>query len=185
MDDIDEALAAHEESLRLEPDSYDVRDNFGVTSWSWADMRLQLSISSAPLSFLKQTIRSGFRCPSYRALGQHDECISAARRKLERIEREISLRPDNAYAMVHGAVALAYLGERERAKEWASRAFTIEPDDPIDHYNLACALAQLDETDQALDLLEFCFRKAPPEHLAWIERDPDLVPLTIIRATRP
>jgi adenylate cyclase len=50
------------------------------------------------------------------------EAASADRRALERIEREITLRPDNANAMMRGAVTLAYLGEGERAKEWASRA---------------------------------------------------------------
>src|SRR5262249_41747118 len=119
----------------------------------------------------------GFVAQCHRAVGQHDESMSAARRKLERIEKEITVRPDNAYALVHGAVGLAYLGERERAKEWASRAFTIEPDDPIDHYNLACALAQLRETDEALNLLESCVPKTSPEMLSWIKSDLDLIPL--------
>ena len=47
----------------------------------------------------------------------------------------------------------------------------------VDHFNLACAFAQMGEPDQALDLLETCVRRAPPKHLAWIKRDPDLVPL--------
>jgi adenylate cyclase len=33
------------------------------------------------------------------------------------------------------------------------------------------------ETDQALDLLESYFRKAPPDHLASITQDSDLLPL--------
>jgi adenylate cyclase len=72
---------------------------------------------------------------------------------------------------------LAYLGEKERAKEWASRALTIEPDDPVAFYNVACAFAQMDEPDHALDLLESYVRNAPPRHLALIKRDPDLMPL--------
>ena len=47
---------------------------------------------------------------SYKALGRHDECKSAARRALERIEREIALRLDNAHVLVSGCNALAYLG---------------------------------------------------------------------------
>jgi hypothetical protein len=35
----------------------------------------------------------------------------------------------------------------------------------------------MDEPDQALDLLESCLRKAPPDDLAWITQDPDMVPL--------
>ena len=61
--------------------------------------------------------------------------------------------------------------------EWASRALIIEPDDAMDRFNLACAFAQMDEPDQALDLLESCLRKAPPDDLAWITQDPDMLPL--------
>jgi adenylate cyclase len=81
---------------------------------------------------------------------------------LERVEREIALHPDNTRAMALGAIALAYLGEKERAKEWASRALTIEPDDEVDHYNIVCSFAQMGEPDQALDVLEPSLRRAPP-----------------------
>jgi adenylate cyclase len=52
----------------------------------------------------------------------------------------------------------------------------IEPDDALDRYNLACAFAQIDQPDQALDLLESYFRKAP-SRLAWVTQDSDLLPL--------
>ena len=58
--------------------------------------------------------------------------------------------------------------------EWASRALIIEPDDAMDRFNLACAFAQMD-ADQALDLLESCLRKAPPDDLAWITQDPEML----------
>ena len=61
--------------------------------------------------------------------------------------------------------------------EWASRALIIELDDAMDSFNLACAFAEMDELDQALDLLESCLRKAPPDDLAWITQDPDLLSL--------
>jgi adenylate cyclase len=90
---------------------------------------------------------------------------------------DVALRPDNSGALVHGAIALAYLGERERAKQWASRAQAIEPDDLMDHYNLACALVQMDEVEQALDVLEFCIPKLRPEMVTWVKKDADLAPL--------
>jgi adenylate cyclase len=157
----DEALAAHEESLRLEPDSFEVRHLFGVTC-------MKLGRDEAAIEHFEraaQLVETDYIALSlvaecYKALGRHDEFNSAARRTLERIEREIALRPDNATAIVWGSGALAYLGEKERAKEWASRALIIEPDDAMNRYNLACAFAQMDEPDQALDLLESYFRKA-------------------------
>jgi len=174
----DEALAAHEESLRLEPDSFDVQFHFGLTC-------MKFGRHEAAIEHLERAAQlpedDGWAlilaATSYRALGRHDEFKPAARRALERIEREIALRLDNSNALVSGCIALAYLGEKERAMEWASRALIIEPDDALDRFNLAGAFALMDEPDQALDLLESCLRKAPPDDLAWITQDPDMLPL--------
>jgi adenylate cyclase len=173
-----EALAAHEESLRLEPDSFDVQFHFGLTCMKFGrhEAAIEHLERAAQLnednSWALNIVGS-----SYRALGRHDEFKSAARRTLERVEREIAVRLDNAHVLVSGCCVLADLGEKERAMEWASRALIIEPDDAMDRFNLACAFAQMDEPDQALDLLESCLRKAPPYDLAWNTQDPDLLSL--------
>src|SRR5262245_34030598 len=174
----DEALAAHEVSLRLEPDSFDVRFHFGVTSKNLGRGEVAIEHFERAAQLLETdyyALIGASQC--YKALGRHDEFKSAARRALERIEREVALRPDNADAIVAGSSALTYLGEKERAMEWASRGLIIEPDDALDRYNLACNFAQMDESDQALDLLESFLRKAPPDDLAWITQDSDLLPL--------
>jgi adenylate cyclase len=178
MGRFDEALAAQEESLRLEPDSFEVRVNVGVTCLYLG--RYEDAIEHSERA--AQLFEADYWAPCiaadcYRFLGRHDELSAAARRILERVEREIALHPDNARAMAIGAIALAYLGEKARAKEWAARALTIEPDDVMDHHNIACAFAQMGELDQAIDLLETCVRGAPPKHLTWITREPDLMPL--------
>jgi adenylate cyclase len=174
----DEALAAHEESLHLEPDSFEVRHNFGLTCLylgRYEDTIQHCERAAQLLETDYWSLCAAADC--YRLVGRHDELSAAARRALERVEREIALHPDNARALALGAIMLAYLGEKERAKEWASRALTIEPDDVMDHYNIACAFAQMGEPDQALDLLETCLRRAPPKHLGIMRRDPDLMPL--------
>ena len=172
----DEALVAHEESLRREPDSFDVRDNFGRTCMLLG--RHETAI--AHYERAAQLVEADYTCLSlaagcYHTLGQQAERRSAAGRAIERMEREIVLRPDNAHALSLGASDLAYLGENERAKEWASRALIIEPDE--NHYNLACAMAQINETDQALDLLEAYVGKMPAVRINRIKQDPDLIPL--------
>jgi adenylate cyclase len=112
------------------------------------------------------------------ALDRHEECASTTRRAMARIEREIALRPDNQDALAHGAGSLGYLGEMERAKEWAMRALVIEPDDNMQgNFNLACALALVDEPEQALNQLEKYAERMPPQRLDWIKRDPDLASL--------
>jgi adenylate cyclase len=174
----EEALAAHAASLRLEPDSYYVRINFGSTC-------LQLGRHEEAIEHYEraaQLVENDFLSlntvqMSYEALGRHEELMSASHRSLERIEREVAAHPDNAMALACGAIELATQGEKSRAKQWASRALTLEPDDPGVHYNLAAALARMNETDQALDVLEACVPKMSPEHINWIKKDPDLVPL--------
>jgi adenylate cyclase len=174
----DEALAAHEESLGLEPDSYNVRYHFGMTCFvpgrheqaiehfERAAQLLETDVSSLTLAAL-----------NYEALGRHGEAVGAMRRMLERVQKVVAVRPDNADLIIHGALALAYLGEKERAKEWVSRALTIEPDNPMDLYNLACALTRLGEHAQALDILENSTPKMAPQQVSWTKQDPDLLPL--------
>ncbi|NUS18743.1 MAG: tetratricopeptide repeat protein, partial [Mesorhizobium sp.] len=172
----DEALAAHEESLRLEPNSFEVRVNFGLTCLylgRYEDAIEHCERAAQLLEADHWALLIAADC--YRLLGRHDELGAASRRALERAETEIALHPDNARALSLGAIALAHLGEKERAEEWAVRALTIEPDDMRDHHNIACAFAQMGEPDRALDLLETCLPKA--HLLAWIKREPELMPL--------
>ena len=158
-----EAVATHEESMRLEPDSYDVRVSFALTC-----MRLGRSKEAIEhYERAAQLLEADYVClvmaaACHRELGRHEECGSVARRALARIEKEIAVRPDNAHAMTLGAIALAYLGQTERAKEWASRAMTIESEDEQSHYDLACAFALVNEVNRALDQLERYAEKMPP-----------------------
>ena len=82
------------------------------------------------------------------------EANTATRRSLERAEKIVAERPDDADALAFGAGLLAQLGEAERTKDWAERAVIIEPDDHYMHYNLACAFALLGEKNLAMDRLE-------------------------------
>jgi adenylate cyclase len=174
----DEAFAAHETSLRLEPDSFDVRYHFGLTCL--LSLRHEPAIEHFERAAqLLETDYSSLNlvAMSYEALGRHDEAAGAMGRALERIQKEIEVRPDNADLIIHGAISLAYLGEKEAAKEWISRALIIEPDNPLQLYNLACALVRSGEHEQALDILEKWTPKMSPQHITWTKRDPDLIPL--------
>ena len=72
-------------------------------------------------------------------------------------------------------LALAALGEAERAKEWAERALLLDPDNLNLRYNLACTLVvELREFDAALDLLEPAFEKLRLEAVNSAKTDPDL-----------
>jgi adenylate cyclase len=173
-----EAMVEHEEALRLDPDSHEVRFNFGRTCFQFGryDAAIEHFERAAQLS------EDGFGALSYaaqiyQALGRESEAKEAARRAVERIEREIALHPDNALALSWGVGLLVQLGDKEKAKEWTSRTLIIEPDDPTIHFNLACGLAQIGETDRALDVLELGARKASPAFINFVKYDSDLIPL--------
>lgn len=172
----DEALALHQESLRLDPNSYDGHCCFGRTCIRLGRHEEAIEHFERAAELLETDyVSPGFVAQSYRALNRHEECVAAARCVLERAEREIALRPDNAHAVVCGALALVDLAEFDRAKEWISRALIVmEPDDTLDRYNLACALAQMGEPGQALDLLESCVSSMSPEIVDWMKNDSDL-----------
>ncbi|WP_018236732.1 adenylate/guanylate cyclase domain-containing protein [Ensifer sp. BR816] len=175
----DEALALHRESLRLDPNSYDVQHGFGRTCIRLGRHAEAIEHFERAAELLETDyVSPGFVAQSYEALGRHGESISAARRALERAEREVALRPDNSHAVVCGALALAHLGEFERAKEWGMRArIVMDPDDTLDRYNLACAAARMGDSDEALALLEACIPKMTAELVEWMTNDSDLAPL--------
>jgi len=174
----DEAVVELEESVRLDPDSPDVRFDFGRCCFVFG--RYQEAIEhlerAATLSE-ERYVPLCFAAQAYRTLGRDGEAGRAARRALERIEREIALHPENALALSFGVCMFVQLGKKERAKEWISRALIVAPDDPMTHYNLACSLAQMGETDRALDLLETARKISHVAVVPRIKDDSDLAPL--------
>jgi adenylate cyclase len=113
----------------------------------------------------------------YRSLGRDEEKESAARRGIERAERELTLHPDNPRPAYLGAAALVTLGQSDRAREWVSRAMSIDPDDVLTQYNAACVYSLLGDIEPAFDLLERLLPHANHETKAWIKHDSDFDPL--------
>ena len=114
----------------------------------------------------------------YRSLGRDRDSTSAARKAIERAESELMLHPENPRAAYLGANALATLGEKDRAREWAARALAIDPDDVLIQYNVACVYSLLGDLEQAFDLLERLLPNAGYElKHGWIKNDSDLDPL--------
>lgn len=113
----------------------------------------------------------------YRRLGLVTETENWAQRGIERAERALLLHPENSSPAHRGALALAHLGERERARDWAARALAIAPDDIYAYYNIACAYSLLGDAEQALDLLEHVVPRNTREQMLWFHNDSDLDPL--------
>ena len=113
----------------------------------------------------------------YRSLGREKDAENAARRGIERAERELTLHPDNPRPAYLGAGALVTLGQNDRAREWVSRAMAIDPDDTLTQYIAACVYSLLGDIEPAFDLLERLLPQANHETKAWIKHDSDFDPL--------
>jgi adenylate cyclase len=112
---------------------------------------------------------------AHQSLGREQDRQNAARKGIERAERELTIHPEDARAAYLGANALVVLGETDRAREWASRALAIDPDDVLIQYNVACVHSLLGDTEQAFDLLERLLPNAGHElRRGWIKHDSDL-----------
>jgi adenylate cyclase len=114
---------------------------------------------------------------TYRSLGRDQEKDSAARRGIERAEREVILHPEDPRPAYLGIAALIEMGENDRAREWIARALVIGSEDPLTQYNVACGYTKLGETEQALDLLERMLPNVGEEIRMWIKHDSDFAGL--------
>ncbi len=110
-------------------------------------------------------------------LDRKSDVRATALEALARCERQLAVKPESALAAYTGALALANLGERERALEWARRALAIEPDDHMTLYNVACVYSELRLLDEAVELLERAMPGASAHRQEWLRQDPDLAPL--------
>ena len=68
-----------------------------------------------------------------------------------------------------GAMALMYLGNRDRALRWAEKSLAIDPLDPAIRYNMGCFYARAGEIDKAFECLNDSITSR-----TWVENDPDL-----------
>ncbi|MCZ6787026.1 MAG: DUF2024 family protein [Planctomycetota bacterium] len=106
-------------------------------------------------------------------MGNKAESDEAQRQTFAIIEEHLKLHPEDGRALYFGADALATLGDKERALEWAEQALVLDQDEPQTLYNVACVFCHLDEIDKALDCLERSVQSGYAS-LEWLQNDPDL-----------
>jgi adenylate cyclase len=172
----DEAFAEIQVALGLDPESYEV--NLGAGYVSFRQRRFEDAIryyEKAAASMEADYTSAGTLYSCYAAIGDEEGVRRAARMTLARAEEAVAHDQSNGSAMGFAVVALAVLGEAERAREWIDRALLIDPDNLNMRYNFACALCiHLRDTDAALDLLGPLFATTTLTWLNHIKVDPDL-----------
>lgn len=174
----DDAMAEFEKAIELDPNSFEghyfyARACFAEGELERAAARFERAAEIKPDDYQSLCLLMQI----YRSLGREREKESAARRGIERAERELTLHPDNPRPAYLGAAALLALGQNDRAREWLERTLAIDPDDVLTQYNVACIYTQLGEIDKAFDLLERLLPHANHETKAWIKHDSDFDPL--------
>ena len=175
----EEASRQIEIALRLEPDSWEVNKEAARVSFRQGRTKEALIHFAKAASLMDTDYHdSGMMVTCSQALGDPAGVRQAAQTTLERAQRALAQDPGNGFALGYGAVALAALGDADRAKEWIGRALIIDPDNLIMRYNLACALATYAvDLDAALDLLGPYFERVSSSELKHNDVDPDLDPL--------
>jgi adenylate cyclase len=115
---------------------------------------------------------------SLAALGDADGVRRAARITLSRAERLLERNDSHGTALSSGVLALAALGEDERAREWIDRALLIDPENLTMRYNFACAMSsQLGDLDAAVELMAPVLHGMSATKLKYVLCDVDLDPL--------
>jgi adenylate cyclase len=174
----DEAMAEFEQAITLDPNSFEAhyfcaRACFAQGKFERAAGLFEHAAEIKPDDYQSVILLIQI----YRSLDRDRDKENAARRGIERAERELTLHPENPRPAYLGASALVTLGKADRAKEWLSRALAIDPDDILTQYNVACVYSLLGDVEPAFDLLERLLPHANHETKAWIKHDSDFDPL--------
>ncbi|MBA2242487.1 MAG: tetratricopeptide repeat protein [Chthoniobacterales bacterium] len=171
----DEAMAEFEQAVALNPNLFEAHYLYGRASFAQGKLDRAAGLFERAAEIKPDDYQSlCLLIQTYRSLGRESESKAAARKGIERAERELTLHPEDPRPAYLGAAALVELGERERARDWLSRALAIDPDDPMTQYNVACGYTTLGDIDAAFDLLERWLPFVNHETRAWIKHDSDL-----------
>ncbi len=174
----EEAMAEFEKAIALDPNSFEGHYFYARACFAEGKLERAAALFERAAEIKPDDYQSVcLLIQIYRSLGRDGEKESAARRGIERAERELTLHPDNPRPAYLGAAALVTLGQNDRAKEWLARTLAIDPDDILTQYNAACIYSRLGEIDTAFDLLERLLPHANHETKAWIKHDSDFDPL--------
>src|SRR6059058_4117753 len=166
-------------ALRLDPKSYQVNRTAALLRFRQEKIEEAAAYWETALTLEESDFGTGgMLITVYTALGQHDAAQRAAKTTLERCEKILAQDSHNGSALGHASVALAALGERERAKERMERALLVDSDNITMRYNFACNLANyLHDKDAALEMLRPAFEQMGAGLVHHAKIDPDLAPI--------
>jgi len=166
-------------ALRLNPESWEVNKEAARLLSRSGKMREAIPYFEKAASLMESDFHStGMLETCYGAIGDKEGLHRSSEMTLVRTQRALAHDPSNGSALGYGAVALAALGDGERAKEFIKRALLMDPDNLTMRWNLTCALSRhLDDKDAAIELLSSFIDRIPPAMVKYLRLDTDLDPL--------
>ena len=172
-----EAIAEFETALRLDPDLFDAHYFYGRVRFQ----RGELDQAAALFEKAERIDEDDFQASIllrqiYSSQGRMQAARDAARRGVERAERQLELNPDDTRALNLALGGLALLGEKEKALRFAERSLQLDGGNPDTLYNVACGYALIGEPERSLD----CLERASMRGMAiaeWAANDSDLASL--------
>jgi len=166
-------------ALRVDPESWEVNKEAARLLSRSGKMREAIPYFEKAASLMESDFHSsGMLGTCYGAIDDAAGLRRAAEMTLDRTQRALAQDPANGSALGYGAVALAALGDAERAKDWVKRALLMDPDNLTVRWNLTCALSRhLRDRDAAIDLLSSFIERIPPAMVKYLRLDTDLDPL--------
>jgi adenylate cyclase len=172
----DEALREIEIALRLDPESHEVNKCAAIVRFRQSQLNESIRYFEKAGALEETDFGSaGMLITCYGALGDAAGVKRAAEMTLARAEKILAHDANNGSAIGHGSVALAVLGQRERAKDWMDRALLIDPENITMRYNFVCALANyLKDKGAALQMVCPVFEKMGTGLIDHAKVDPDL-----------
>jgi adenylate cyclase len=163
-------------ALRLDPDSHEVNEAAARTAFAQHKFEEAAGHWERAAELIEQdTTSPTMLITCYHALGRKQDLQRVGELQLTRVEKLLAHDRNDGRVLGHGCLALAVLGQEDRAKEWMNRAMLIDPDNINMRYNFACTLTTfLNAKDAALEMLEPVFQKGGPGLLSHAKVDPDL-----------
>jgi adenylate cyclase len=167
-------------ALKLDPESWEVNREAARMLFRHSHIREAIPFFEKAASLMDTDWNSPVMLTTcYHAIGDEQQVRRVARLSADRATRVITQDATNGSALAGGAIGLAILGERERAREWIQRALLLDPENLAMRYNIACSLIQeFQQAEEALDTLQPWFEKLnTATRIRHVEADPDLDPV--------
>ena len=174
----EEAIAAFERALQLDPNCHEANRYYAEFCVTDGQFELAARHFMRAMAIKPTDYGAPFMLVSvFRSLEQQDKAETYARIGIKKAEEELGAHPENANAACLCAIALAFLGEREKSLEWLAHSLATDPGDTNVQYNAACTYSQLGEVERAIDVLETWLPQVGVDMKHWFKNDSDLDPI--------